>query len=178
MDFATANPKLRIAIVGADEGWRVAPRLARSGIPVIVDAFSNLPASFEQLGATAENASRMMDAGVTVAISHLGDSSHQARLAIQVAGNAVANGMSHDDAMKALTTAPAEIFGLQGLGVIGPGARADIVVWDGDPLEVTSNPDVVMIDGDVQSLETRQTELRDRYLKLDESGRPLAYVKP
>ena len=80
--------------------------------------------------------------------------------------------------MKALTTAPAEIFGLSGLGVIGPGARADIVVWDGDPLEVTSNPDVVMIDGDVQSLETRQTELRDRYLKLDESGRPLAYVKP
>ena len=139
-------------------------------IPVIVDAFSNLPASFEQLGATAENAARMMEAGVTVAISHLGDSSHQARLAIQVAGNAVANGMSHDDAMKALTTAPAQIFGLQGLGVIGPGARADIVVWDGDPL--------VMIDGDVQSLKTRQTELRDRYLKLDERTRPLAYVKP
>ena len=178
MDFAAANPDLKIAIVGADEGWRVAARLARSGIPVIVDAFSNLPASFEQLGATAENASRMMEAGVTVAISHLGDSSHQARLAIQVAGNAVANGMSHDDAMKALTIAPAQIFGLQGLGVIGPGARADIVVWDGDPLEVTSNPDVVMIDGDVQSLKTRQTELRDRYLKLDEHNRPLAYVKP
>jgi imidazolonepropionase-like amidohydrolase len=178
MDFAAANPGLKIAIVGADEGWRVAPRLARSGIPVIVDAFSNLPASFEQLGATAENASRMMDAGVTIAISHLGDSSHQARLAVQVAGNAVANGMSHDDAMKALTTAPAEIFGLQGLGVIGPGARADIVVWDGDPLEITSNPDVVMIDGDVQSLTTRQTELRDRYLNLDERTRPLAYVKP
>ncbi len=178
MDFAAANPDLKIALVGADEGWRVAARLARSGIPVIVDAFSNLPASFEQLGATAENASRMMEAGVTVAISHLGDSSHQARLAIQVAGNAVANGMSHDDAMKALTTAPAEIFGLQGLGVIGPGARADIVVWDGDPLEITSNPDVVIIDGDIQSLKTRQTELRDRYLKLDEHNRPLAYVKP
>jgi len=178
MDFAEANSDLRIAIVGADEGWRVAPRLAASGIPVIVDAFSNLPASFEQLGATAENASRLMEAGVTVAIAHLGDSSHQARLSTQVAGNAVANGLSHDDAMRALTTHPAQIFGLQGLGVIGPGARADIVVWDGDPLDVTSNPDVVMIDGKVQSLETRQTQLRDRYLKLDESTRPLAYVKP
>jgi imidazolonepropionase-like amidohydrolase len=178
MDFAEANRDLQIAIVGADEGWRVAPRLAKSGIPVIVDAFSNLPASFEQLGATAENASRLMDAGVTVAIAHLGSSSHQARLSTQVAGNAVANGLSHDDAMKALTINPAQIFGLQGLGVIGPGARADIVVWDGDPLEVTSNPEVVIIDGEVQSLETRQTRLRDRYLTLDESKRPLAYVKP
>lgn len=178
IDFAEANPDLQIAIVGADEGWRVAPRLAGSGIPVIVDAFSNLPASFEQLGATAENAARLMDAGVIVAISHLGDSSHQARLSTQVAGNAVANGLSHDDAMKALTTNPAQIFGLQGLGVIGPGARADIVVWDGDPLEVTSNPDAVMIDGELQSLETRQTQLRDRYLTLDESKRPLAFVKP
>ena len=101
-----------------------------------------------------------MDAGVIVAISHLGDSSHQARLSTQVAGNAVANGLSHDDAMKALTTNPAQIFGLQGLGVIGPGARADIVVWE------------------LQSLETRQTQLRDRYLTLDESKRPLAFVKP
>lgn len=178
MDFAEANRDLRIAIVGADEGWRVAPRLAASGIPVIVDAFSNLPASFEQLGATAENAARLMEAGVTVAIAHLGSSSHQARLSTQVAGNAVANGLSHEDAMKALTTYPAQIFGLRGLGVIGPGARADIVVWDGDPLDVTSNPDVVMIDGKVQSLTTRQTQLRDRYLNLDESTRPLAYVKP
>lgn len=80
--------------------------------------------------------------------------------------------------IRAWAMSPAEIFGLQGLGVIGPGARADIEVWDGDPLEITSNPDVVMIDGNVQSLTTRQTELRDGYLKLDEDNRPLAYVKP
>jgi len=61
---------------------------------------------------------------------------------------------------------------------MGPGARAAIVVWDGAPLEVTSNPDAVMIDGELQSLETRQTQLRDRYLTLDESKRPLAFVKP
>ncbi|KCZ87326.1 amidohydrolase family protein [Hyphomonas johnsonii] len=178
MEFARQNPALRIAIVGADEGWRVAPQLAAAGIPVIVDAFSNLPASFEQLAATSENAARLVDAGVKVAIVNLGDNSHQARLAIQVAGNAVANGMSHEDAMRALTTVPAGIFGMQGLGVIGPGARADVVVWDGDPLEITTSPDDVLIDGVIQSKETRQTELRDRYLKLDEHNRPLAYVKP
>tara|TARA_R110002020_G_scaffold406378_2_gene616381 strand:- start:27201 stop:28481 length:1281 start_codon:yes stop_codon:yes gene_type:complete len=178
MDFAEANKDLDIAIVGADEGWRVAPRLAKAGIPVIVDSYSNLPASFERLGATGENAARLRAAGVTVAIAAISDGTHNARLAMQIAGNAVANGLSHDDAMEALTTTPAAIFGLQGLGVIGPGSRADIVVWDGDPLEVTSNPDVVMIDGVVQSMVTRQSELRDRYLKLDERERPLAYVKP
>ena len=178
MDFAEPQKYLDISIVAADEGWRVAPRLAKAGIPVIVDSYSNLPASFERLGATGENAARLRAAGVTVAIAAISDGTHNARLAMQIAGNAVANGLSHDDAMEALTTTPAAIFGLQGLGVIGPGSRADIVVWDGDPLEVTSNPDVVMIDGEVQSMVTRQSELRDRYLKLDERERPLAYVKP
>ena len=175
MDFKEQNPGLRIAIVGADEGWRVADRLAAMKIPVIVDAFSNLPSSFSQLAATSENASRLAKAGVTVAITNLGDSALQARLATQVAGNAVANGLPFDTAMEALTTAPAEIFGMDGLGVLAPGARADVVAWDGDPLEVTSAPVAVFIDGVSEPMESRQTKLRDRYLSLDESERPLAY---
>lgn len=175
MDFKEQNPALRIAIVGADEGWRVARRLAALEIPVIVDAFSNLPASFSQLASTAENAKRLSEAGVTVAIVNLDNDSHLARLATQVAGNAVANGMAFDDAMRALTTAPAEIFGMSGLGTLAPGARADVVAWDGDPLEVTSAPAAVYIDGDAQPMESRQTKLRDRYRNLDESQRPLAF---
>ncbi|MEQ9506218.1 MAG: amidohydrolase family protein [Hyphomonas sp.] len=175
MDFKEANPSLRVAIVGADEGWMVAGRLAELDIPVIVDAFSNLPSSFSQLAATSENAKRLSEAGVTVAIVTLDNDSHLARLATQVAGNAVANGMSFDAAMEALTTAPAEIFGMTGLGVLAPGARADVVAWDGDPLEAASAPSAVYIDGDAQPLETRQTKLRDRYRTLDESERPLAY---
>ncbi|MFN3608252.1 MAG: amidohydrolase family protein, partial [Hyphomonas sp.] len=147
MDFKQQNAGLRVAIVGADEGWRVADRLAAMNIPVIVDAFSNLPASFSQLAATSENAARLAEAGVTVAIVNLGDSSLQARLAPQVAGNAVANGLPFDTAMQALTTAPAAIFGMEGLGVLAPGARADVVAWDGDPLEITSAPTAVFIDG-------------------------------
>ena len=175
MDFKEENPSIRVAIVGADEGWRVAKRLAAMDIPVIVDAFSNLPASFSQLAATGENAKRLAEAGVTVAIVHLDNDGHQARLATQVAGNAVANGMDFDDAMRALTTAPAEIFGMTGLGVLAPGARADVVTWDGDPLEVTSAALAVYIDGEAQPMESRQTKLRDRYISLDESERPLAY---
>lgn len=177
MDFKQENPALRVAIVGADEGWRVAKRLAAMDIPVIVDAFSNLPSSFSQLAATSENARRLTEAGVRVAIVHLGNDGHQARLATQVAGNAVANGMDFDDAMRSLTTAPAEIFGMTGLGVLAPGARADVVAWDGDPLDVTSAALAVFIDGEAQPMESRQTRLRDRYISLDESERPLAYKR-
>jgi imidazolonepropionase-like amidohydrolase len=177
MDFKEDNPSIRVAIVGADEGWRVAKRLAAMDIPVIVDAFSNLPTSFSQLAATSENAKRLAEAGVTVAIVHLENDGHQTRLATQVAGNAVANGMGFDDAMRALTTAPAEIFGMTGLGVLAPGARADVVGWDGDPLDVTSAALAVFIDGESQPMESRQTRLRDRYISLDESERPLAYKR-
>lgn len=178
MAFASENASMRIAILGADEGWLVADDLAASNLPVIIDPFQNLPASFSQLAATAENAERLIDAGVEVAFAHLGDSSHQARLVLQVAGNAVANGVSHDDALAALTTTPARIFGLEDLGTLSTGALADVVIWDGDPLEVTSRPTAVYIAGQAQSLESRQTRLRDRYMSLDESERPKAYTLP
>ena len=175
--FATDNPELRFAVVGADEGWMVADKLAEAGIPVIVDPFQNLPASFEQLGASMRNAERLIAAGVTTAFAHLEDDGHQARLVLQSAGNAVANGVSHDDAMAAITSVPAEIFGLEGHGVIEAGAVGDLVVWDGDPLEVMSNPDVILIEGALQSLESRQTRLRDRYLALESGDRPFAYKR-
>ena len=178
MDLAEEYPNLDIIIVGADEAWRVADRLDIMDIPVIINAFSNLPSSFEQLAATSENAARLADAGVTFAIANIGDESHQARLAPQLAGNAVANGLSSDDALAALTTAPADIFGLTGFGRLAPGAHADVVAWDGDPLEVVSSPTAVIIAGEAQSLESRQTRLRDRYLSLDESERPRAYSRP
>lgn len=177
MDFKEENPALQIAIYGADEGWRVAGRLAALRIPVIVDSLSNLPSTFSQLAATGENAGRLAEAGVTVAIANSGNDSHLSRLSAQVAGNAVANGMSHDDAMRALTTAPAEIFGMPGLGVLAPGARADVVAWDGDPLDVTTAASSVFIDGESQPMESRQTLLRDRYLNLDRGLRPLAYPR-
>ena len=178
IDFAAGNPSLDIAIVGGDEGWLVAEELADANIPVIINPFSNLPASFEQLGATSENAARLIAAGVEVAFANLDDDSHQARLALQVAGNAVANGVDHDDALRALTLAPARIFGMTGYGTLTSGNVGDVVVWDGDPLEVTTSPDAVIIAGEVQSLESRQTRLRDRYLTLDESQRPKAYDRP
>ncbi len=173
--FAGENDALDIAIVGATEGWQVADALAAAGIPVIINPFNNLPNSFETLAATQENAARLIAAGVPVAIANLDSLGHQARLTLQVAGNAVAHGVSHDAALAAVTRVPAEIFGMEGLGTLEAGAIADLVVWDGDPLDVMSNPDAVYIAGKAQSLESRQTQLRDRYLGLDAGGQPFAY---
>ena len=175
MQLKQENPNLDLVIVGADEGWMVADELAAAEIPVIIDPFQNLPASFSQLGATSKNAERLIDAGVATAFSPLSSDSHQARLILQVAGNAVANGVSFDDAMTAITATPAEIFDMPNHGTLQRGSAADLVIWDGDPLEVASAPTAVFIDGVAQSLESRQTKLRDRYLDLDESDKPLAY---
>ncbi|MEO0983498.1 MAG: amidohydrolase family protein [Pseudomonadota bacterium] len=176
--FQEDNSSLDIAIVGADEGWMVAEELAEAGIPVIINPTSNLPSSFSNLASTLENAARLIEAGVATAFAYRDDDSHQARLTLQAAGLAVANGVEHDDALAAITRVPAEIFDLDGLGVLEDGAVGDVVVWDGDPLEVTSSPTAVLINGELQSLESRQTRLRDRYSSLERSDRPFAYRKP
>ena len=169
---------LDIVIVGATEGWMVASELEEADIPVIIDPFDNLPVSFESLAATKYNAQRLINAGVTTAFAHLSDDTHQPRLILQVAGNAVANGVNYNDALAAITTVPAEIFGLRGLGTLERGAEAHLVVWDGDPLEITSSPQSVIIGGSVQSLKSRQTRLRDRYLSLEKGERPFGYRRP
>jgi imidazolonepropionase-like amidohydrolase len=124
------------------------------------------------LGATLENASRLHDAGVTIAI---GINTHNIRLAAQHAGNAVANGLPHSAGIAALTVNPAIIFGMnEKVGTIERGKRADLVVWSGDPLEVTEAAEVVLINGVVTSMESRQTKLRDRYMNRDPKL-PVAY---
>ena len=179
ISFADNNPTLDFAIIGATEGWLVADELAAADIPVIIDPLDNLPASFEQLAATQYNAERLISAGVTTAFTNLGDNGHQARLILQAAGNAVGNGVSQADAIRAVTSVPADIFGRSDLGRLESGALADLVIWDGDPLEITSAPTTVIIEGEIQPLESRQTKLRDRYLNLEGDGGdlPLAYRK-
>ncbi|MEM6412803.1 MAG: amidohydrolase family protein, partial [Pseudomonadota bacterium] len=162
IDLKSENPDFNIAIVGATEGWLVADELAAVDIPVIIEPYDNLPARFETLGATGRNAARLIEAGVRTAFAHLDSDSHQARLVLQSAGNAVSQGVSQADAMEAITARPAEIFGLEGYGRLASGAVADVVIWDGDPLEVTSAPTAVYIAGEAQPMESRQTKLRDR----------------
>jgi hypothetical protein len=169
---------VRIAISGGAEAWRVARELAAADVPVFVDTLANLPADFDRIGATLENAARLQAAGVPVGFTQSGDASHNARKIRQLAGNAVANGMPWADALAALTRVPAEAFGVGGqLGSIAPGQRADLVLWSGDPLELGSLAEQVWLDGRAQPMRSRQTDLRDRYLRGD-NGLPRAYPAP
>ncbi len=156
---------VRVAIAGGAEAWKLAPQLAAAKVPVFVDPLANLPADFDRIGATMENAARLQAAGVAVGFSQAGDASHNARKVRQLAGNAVANGMPWEAALAGLTRVPAQALGLgDQLGAIAPGMRGDLVLWSGDPLELSSLPDQVWLDGRAQPMRSRQTELRDRYL--------------
>ncbi|HEY0505416.1 MAG TPA: amidohydrolase family protein [Lysobacter sp.] len=175
-----ARHNVRVAIAGGAEAWRVAPQLASAKVPVFVDPLGNLPADFDQLGATMENAARLRAAGVQVGFSQAGDASHNARKVRQLAGNAVANGLPWDDGLAGLTRVPAEAFGVADrMGSIAPGKRADLVLWSGDPLEVSAVAVQVWMDGRAIPMRSRQTELRDRYLRTaapaQEGGMPRAY---
>ncbi len=177
-------PNLRLVLVGASEGWMVARDIAEAGVPVIADPLEDLPDSFEQLGVTQSNVGRMAAAGVKVALGGLsGGTNEQPGNARQFAGNIVglaklpgAAGLSWGQAFAAISSVPAEISGFGGkFGVLKPGAAGDVVIWDGDPLEVSSGVVSVYIDGVKQSLDSHQTRLRDRYKDLDESDLPKAY---
>lgn len=164
--FARANPRLRFAIYGGAEAWRVAPELAAAKIPVILDPLNNLPDRFERTAARLDNAALLFRAGVKIAIAPSAEAvdAHQARLVAQLAGNAVANGLPWSAAFSAITQNPAEIFGVGAqIGTLARGRVGDVVVWDGDPLEVTSAPTAVLVGGKEVPLRSRQTDLRDRY---------------
>jgi imidazolonepropionase-like amidohydrolase len=177
-------PSVKLVLVGASEGWTIADRIARSGIPVIASAVNDLPASFEQLAATQSNVGRMRNAGVHVAIGMIDDNDTRYLFdARQYAGNLVglqrlpgATGVSWGEALAMITSRPAEAIGMGGeIGSLAPGRRADLVIWSGDPLEGSSAAEQVFIDGVRQPLETHQTRLRDRYRYLPRRDLPEAY---
>ena len=176
--FKKRHAAMHLVLLHGVEAWRVADELAEAGVPVILDPQLNLPGNFEQLGATLHNAARLEEAGVKVAI---GMETHNIRLAAQHAGNAVANGLSYEGGIASLTSVPAAILGVDGqVGSLAPGKRADVVIWSGDPLEVTEVAEQVYIEGEAIEMSSRQTKLRDRYMKLTEqpAGVTSHYVKP
>ncbi|MGH8139827.1 MAG: amidohydrolase family protein [Steroidobacteraceae bacterium] len=163
--------KLRAVVKGAAEAWRVAPELAAAHVPVILNPLDDLPASFDSVGATLENAARLNRAGVKIAFSLDDPQPHNIRKVRQTAGIAVAHGLPWEAALAALTSNPAEIFGVGARnGSLARGRPADLVLWSGDPLEVTTLAEEVFIDGQEQPMQSRQTLLRDRYLEKLRAG--------
>ena len=173
--FKQRNPNIKVVLLYATEGWRVAEALAASKISVILDPEANLPNEFDQLAASLSNAARLDKSGVNVAI---GMETHNIRLARQHAGNAVANGLPWEKGLAALTINVAKVYDVDALlGSLEVGKQADLVIWSGDPLELTEHAEQVFIKGEKIVMESRQTKLRDRYLKLD-TTKPQQFTRP
>lgn len=155
----------KLVILGGAEAWLVADELAVAGVPVILDPLQDLPGSFESLNARLDNAVLLQRAGVLIAFT-VPNVAFDARKILQSAGNAVARGLDWYAALAAVTANPARIFGFSHLrGSIAVGKAGDLVLWSADPLEVTSVAEQVWIGGRAIEMRSRQSELRDRYLK-------------
>jgi imidazolonepropionase-like amidohydrolase len=169
---------LKLVIEGGAEAWEVAKDLAAAHVPVMAGAMNNIPNSFSTLGHRQENLALLKSAGVTVIIvgdgGGLGEDNYNARNVRYEAGNAVAYGMKWDDALRAVTMAPAEVLGVSDrVGSLQPAKEADVVVWSGDPFEFATVAEHVYVRGVENTTRTRQQMLIDRYLK-----KPVDYKKP
>ncbi|MRX26800.1 amidohydrolase family protein [Kangiella sp. HZ709] len=162
--FAKKN-SIRLVLKGAAEGWMVAKEIAAANVPVLIDPLDNIPRSFEALGQRIENSSLMNKAGVELMFLGPGfQNTHNAHTVRHSAGVAVSYGMPYEAALKAFTATPAKVFGSDtSYGKIMSGYDAELVVWDGDPLEVTTSAVSVIIDGELVNMATKSKRLRDRY---------------
>ena len=178
-------PAIRPVLVGAREAWLVAAQIARAGVPVITHSLYDLPDDFEGLAASRNNAGHLQAAGVTVVLGPLGGVGGTTPVNLPgYAGNAVGQGtvpggkgLTKGQALASITANPARVLGLADTGTLEVGKRADIVLWDGDPLELMSTPVAVWIDGAAQPMTSRQTLLAQRYKALGRIDLPLQYPR-
>ena len=168
---------LKVMINGGAEAWMMADKIAAAKIPVLTGAMNNIPGSFSTLGSRQENAALLRRAGVTVILIGNGPGDGETfnvRNIRQEAGNAVSYGMTWDDALRAITQGPADLFGLgDRVGTLQAGREANVVVWSGDPFELRTLPEHVYLRGKEVTRSSRQDELTDRYKTL-----PPNYRKP
>ena len=166
---------LRIMIGGGAEAWMVADRLAAARVPVLTGAMNNIPTSFLSLGSRQESVGLLRRAGVQVVVignGGGGEETFNVRNVRYEAGNAVAYGASWDDALRAVTLTPAEVFGIADrVGSLAAGKDANVVVWSGDPFEFATMPEHVFIRGRSVMGPTRQDMLMERYRTLPPSYR-------
>ncbi|HEX2778023.1 MAG TPA: amidohydrolase family protein [Gemmatimonadaceae bacterium] len=169
---------IRMMVAGGAEAWMVATELAAAKVPVLTGAMNNIPSSFATLGTRQENAAMLRAAGVPVVlIGNAGGGNEQSfnvRNIRYEAGNAVAYGMKWEDALRAITLAPAEAFGVADrVGSLQAGKDGNVVVWSGDPFEFASRAEHVFVRGKEYRDVSRQDMLMERYKNL-----PPDYEKP
>jgi imidazolonepropionase-like amidohydrolase len=149
----------------------VLDKIASYHVPVIVGPIYDAPAANERYDAVFSLPAELAKRGVTVAISTGGGEMADSRNLPYAAGYAVAYGLPYDEALKSITLTPATIFGLgDKLGSLDAGKTANVVIANGDPLDVKTNVEQVFIEGVSVPLVSRQTKLRDEYAPLIKGG--------
>jgi imidazolonepropionase-like amidohydrolase len=162
---------LNLVLASVEEAPMVLEKLKESNTPVIIDHMDNIPDSFDELGSSLDLGKILDQAGIPIMFST--QRSHNYHLMRQGSGNAVAHGMSYETAIKGMTKTVAQTFKLDNRGSIEPGKLADVIVWDGDPLEPASFPKIVMIEGQLQDLSSRSSKLTERYTNKED--KPSSY---
>ncbi len=162
--------QVELVIDGGAEAHLFAAELAAADIPVIVRPLTYGAGRFGQIRARRDGTKILAEAGVAILFSTR--SAHSLRKLRQLAGNAVREGLTHEAAMKSTTSAVAEVFGMANRADLSVGAVADLVVWSGDPLELGSRAEHMIIRGNVVSLKGRQEALMERYRTLPGSPVP------
>jgi len=156
--------KLKPIILGGNDAWKVASLLKEKNIPVILTGVLSLPSREDDAyDALYENPAKLQQAGVRFCIS-TGDAGPEVRNLAQYAGMAAAFGLSKADAVKSVTLFPAQILNVADrLGSIEAGKMANLVVTDGDLLEIRTRIKYLLIDGRPVVLTSRHTELNDAF---------------
>ena len=161
---------IKIVIAGGAEAWTMADKIAAAKVPVLTGAENNIPGSFNTLGSRQENAGMLRKAGVQVALignGAGGEEMFNVRNLRYEAGNAVAYGMSWDDALRAITLVPAEIYGVSDkVGSLKAGLEGNVVIWSGDPFEFSTRAEQVFVRGKKIDAPSRQDMLAKRYQTL------------
>jgi len=157
--------KVNAIFTGVAEGWRVADKIAKAGIPVITGPVLSRPTrASDKYDRPYANAGVMHKAGVKVAL-RTNDSENVRNLPFN-AGFAAAYGLGKEEALKAVTINPAEIFGIADqLGSLEVGKLANLIVTDGDPFETKTQLKHLFINGWQVSLDSRHIQLYEEFLE-------------
>jgi imidazolonepropionase-like amidohydrolase len=167
-----AEFNLDLVIAGGADAILITEQLATAKVPVIFGALDNLPSSFDSLHSSLDNTAKLTQAGINVALA-INDAHNLYQLRFE-AGNAIANGLTKDQALAAVTANVADAFNINA-GRIAVGKKADLVLWSADPFELSTKVDKMWINGKEVSTQSRQDELRKRYTT--DSDMPRGYTK-
>jgi imidazolonepropionase-like amidohydrolase len=167
-----AEFNIDLVIAGGADAVLISEQIAAANVPVVFGALDNLPNSFDSLHSSLENTAKLTEAGVNVALAvHDAHNLYQLRFE---AGNAIANGLTKEQALAAVTANVADAFNINA-GRIAVGKKADLVLWSADPFELSTKVDKMWIGGKEYSTQSRQDELRKRYTT--KSDMPRGYTK-